>query len=95
MASRRTMIHVRIDEQVKTEATETLAAMGLSISDAVRVFLKRVVCRQTTSVRAQGAQRHHPSGQARSRRDCSDQRCLKGAMTRFFQSIALSDTIFL
>ena len=43
MASRRTMIHVRIDEQVKTEATETLAAMGLSISDAVRVFLKRVV----------------------------------------------------
>lgn len=43
MASRRTMIHVRIDEQVKTEATETLAAMGLSVSDAVRVFLKRVV----------------------------------------------------
>lgn len=34
-----TMIHIRIHEQVKREATETLAAMGLSISDAVRVFL--------------------------------------------------------
>ncbi len=38
-----TMVHVRIDEQVKAQATETLAAMGLSVSDAVRVFLMRVV----------------------------------------------------
>ena len=37
------MVHVRIDEQLKVEATETLAAMGLSVSDAVRVFLTRVV----------------------------------------------------
>jgi DNA-damage-inducible protein J len=40
------MIHVRIDEQVKTQATETLAAMGLSVSDAVRVFLMRVIAEQ-------------------------------------------------
>lgn len=32
------MIHVRIDEQLKTQANATLAAMGLSMSDAVRVF---------------------------------------------------------
>jgi DNA-damage-inducible protein J len=38
-----TMVHVRVDEHVKAQATETLAAMGLSISDAVRVFLMRVV----------------------------------------------------
>ncbi|MCL5405901.1 MAG: type II toxin-antitoxin system RelB/DinJ family antitoxin [Deltaproteobacteria bacterium] len=38
-----TMIHVRIDEQVKKQAAETLAAMGLSVSDAVRVFLMRLV----------------------------------------------------
>ena len=38
-----TMVHVRVDEQIKAQATETLAAMGLSISDAVRVFLMRVV----------------------------------------------------
>ena len=37
-----TMVHVRVDEQVKAEATETLAAMGLSMSDAIRLFLTRV-----------------------------------------------------
>jgi DNA-damage-inducible protein J len=40
------MVHVRVDEQVKAQATETLAAMGLSVSDAVRVFLMRVVAEQ-------------------------------------------------
>jgi DNA-damage-inducible protein J len=39
----KTMVHVRVDEQVKAQATETLAAMGLTVSDAVRVFLTRVV----------------------------------------------------
>jgi DNA-damage-inducible protein J len=37
-----TMIHVRVDEQVKAQATEALASMGLSVSDAVRVFLTRI-----------------------------------------------------
>lgn len=36
------MIHVRVDERTKAEATEALAEMGLSVSDAVRVFLRRV-----------------------------------------------------
>ena len=38
-----TMVHVRVDEHIKAQAAETLAAMGLSVSDAVRVFLTRVV----------------------------------------------------
>lgn len=38
-----TMVHVRVEENLKTQAAETLAAMGLSISDAVRVLLTRVV----------------------------------------------------
>jgi len=38
-----TMVHVRVDEQIKIQATQTLAAMGLSVSDAVRIFLMRVV----------------------------------------------------
>jgi DNA-damage-inducible protein J len=38
-----TMVHIRLDENIKAQATETLAAMGLSVSDAVRVFLMRVV----------------------------------------------------
>jgi DNA-damage-inducible protein J len=37
-----TMVHVRIDEQTKAQAAETLASMGLSVSDAVRVFLRRI-----------------------------------------------------
>lgn len=41
-----TMVHVRVDERIKAQAAETLAAMGLSISDAVRVFLTRVVAEQ-------------------------------------------------
>ena len=38
-----TMVHVRVDEQIKTQAAETLAAMGLTVSDAIRVFLTLVV----------------------------------------------------
>ncbi len=38
-----TMVHVRVSEQIKAQASETLAAMGLTVSDAVRVFLMRVV----------------------------------------------------
>ena len=37
-----TMVHVRLDEKVKARAEKALAAMGLSISDAVRVLLTRV-----------------------------------------------------
>jgi len=38
-----TMLHVRIDENVKEQAANTLASMGLTIPDAVRVFLMRVI----------------------------------------------------
>ena len=38
-----TIVHVRIYENIKKQATETLASMGLTVSDAVRVFLTRVV----------------------------------------------------
>jgi len=35
-------IRVRIDSETKEKAKETLGGMGLSISDAVRMFLVRV-----------------------------------------------------
>lgn len=41
-----TMLHVRVDEETKMQASEALAAMGLSVSDAVRILLKRVVSDQ-------------------------------------------------
>jgi DNA-damage-inducible protein J len=37
-----TMVHVRVDEKTKQRATKTLAAMGISVSDAVRMLLVRV-----------------------------------------------------
>ena len=46
MATQSSMLHVRVDDDTKAQATETLAAMGLSVSDAVRVFLMRVVAEQ-------------------------------------------------
>lgn len=46
MPANTTMVHVRLDEQLKAQATETLANMGLTVSDAIRVFLTRVVADQ-------------------------------------------------
>lgn len=45
-----TMVHVRVDNEVKEQATEALEAMGLSVSDAVRLFLKRVVAEQALPI---------------------------------------------
>jgi len=46
MPTHSSMIHVRVDDDTKERATETLNALGLSVSDAVRLFLKRVVVEQ-------------------------------------------------
>ena len=40
------MLHIRVDDETKAQATQTLAAMGLSVSDAVRLFLHRVIVDQ-------------------------------------------------
>jgi DNA-damage-inducible protein J len=36
------MVHVRVEKRVKAQAAKTLDAMGLSVSEAVRVLLTRV-----------------------------------------------------
>ena len=40
------MLHVRVDDETKARAAATLGAMGMSVSDAVRLFLHRVVSDQ-------------------------------------------------
>lgn len=40
------MIHVRVEDGLKKEAITALDAIGLSLSDAVRVFLTRVAAEQ-------------------------------------------------
>ena len=41
--TRYTTLHIRVDNEIKAQASEALASMGLSVSDAVRILLKRVV----------------------------------------------------
>ncbi len=36
------MLHVRVDDELKAVAAEKLASVGLTISDAVRILLTRV-----------------------------------------------------
>ena len=43
MSAHTSMLHVRLDDETKSKATEALATMGLSVSEAVRLFLRRVV----------------------------------------------------
>ena len=40
------MVHVRVDMPLKDQLNQTLAAMGLTVSEAVRAFFKRVVAEQ-------------------------------------------------
>ncbi|MDP1771672.1 MAG: type II toxin-antitoxin system RelB/DinJ family antitoxin [Methylobacter sp.] len=38
-----TVVHVRVDEQIEKQAAATLATLGLSVPEAVRIMLERVV----------------------------------------------------
>ena len=40
--ARTSMLHVRVDTDLKTDATEKLAGFGLTLSDAVRILLTRI-----------------------------------------------------
>lgn len=42
MPTRTTMLHVRVDDRLKTQAAEALSGVGLTLSDAVRILLTRV-----------------------------------------------------
>ena len=42
MARQTSMLHLRVDDKLKTAAAETLANFGLTVSDAVRILLTRV-----------------------------------------------------
>lgn len=42
MPAQTSMLHVRVDDHLKTQATNALAGVGLTLSDAVRILLTRV-----------------------------------------------------
>ncbi len=42
MPAQTSMLHVRVDDQLKARAADALAGVGLTLSDAVRILLTRV-----------------------------------------------------
>ena len=46
MTAQTSMLHIRVDDDTKVQATQALTAMGMTVSDAVRLFLRRVVIDQ-------------------------------------------------
>ena len=43
MPAQTSMLHVRVDDKIKGEAAANLANYGLTVSDAVRILLTRIV----------------------------------------------------
>jgi DNA-damage-inducible protein J len=46
MTAQTSILHIRVDEDTKEQAAEALNSIGMSVSDAVRLFLRRVVIEQ-------------------------------------------------
>ena len=42
MPAQTSMLHIRVDDQLKAQATKALSGVGLTLSDAVRILLTRV-----------------------------------------------------
>lgn len=42
MATNSSMLHIRVDDDTKAQASAAFDAMGMSMSEAVRIFLRRV-----------------------------------------------------
>ena len=81
------MLHIRVDDEVKTQATEALAAMGLSMSDAVRIFLKRVVNDQAFPLELKV-----PNAETRAARE-EARAMMKARQARFESADALFDAL--
>lgn len=81
------MLHVRVDDELKAQASEALAAKGLSVSDAVRILLKRIV-----NDRAFPLELKVPNGQTRAAME--EARAMARARTaRFDYAGALIDDL--
>jgi DNA-damage-inducible protein J len=46
MSTQSSMLHIRIDDELKASATTALAAMGLTTADAVRLLFHRIAVDQ-------------------------------------------------
>lgn len=81
------MLHVRIDDEIKAQASEALASMGLTVSDAVRILLKRVVNDQAFPLELKVPNSETRAAMAESRR------LMKTHQARFETAQALLDDL--
>jgi addiction module antitoxin, RelB/DinJ family len=44
-----TNINIRIDNEIKTQAQNVLAKLGLDLSTAINLYLRQVICQQSVS----------------------------------------------
>lgn len=87
MAARSSMLHVRVDDELKAQANEALAAMGLSVSDAVRILLKRVVSDQAFPLELKVPNAHTRAAMEEARAT------MKARAARFASADALLDDL--
>lgn len=81
--SQSSMLHVRVDDETKEKATLALNAMGLSVSEAVRIFIRRVAADQAFPLELRV-----PNAETRQAMDEADS-IARQKQTRFTSSDAL------
>ena len=77
MNTQSSMLHVRMDSELKRRATDALAAMGLTASEAVRLLFHRIAVDQASLLELKV-----PNAQTQSAMDESE-RMVKRGRTRF------------
>ena len=82
-----TMLHVRVEDETKTQASEVPAAMGLTVSDAVRILLKRVVTDQAFPLEVKVPKTHTRAAMEEART------MAKARTARFDSAAALIDNL--
>lgn len=88
MATRSSVVHIRIDDDLKTRANEALGAMGLTMSDAVRLLLlHRVVIEQALPLELKV-----PNAETRTAMFEANQ-IVRGRPARFSTSVAMFEAL--
>ena len=90
MAAQTSMLHIRVDDDIKEQATVALSAMGLSVSDAVRLFLRRVVIDQAFPLELKVPNAQTQAAMEESRAMMATRRAGQASPTRF----ASADELF-
>ena len=62
-----TYVRARIDSQTKERASDALEAMGLSISDAIRLLMLRIADERRLPFEVEVSKRRHSQGHYRTR----------------------------